>query len=148
MTDTEMTETPGRILALDYGTKRVGVAASDPTRLIAQGITTLINDANLFLRLKEIIAVQSVTQIVVGMPYSEDGGKGFKAREVEEFIAQLKVHTNVPIDTWDESLTSVDAHRVFVESGMKKKQRREKHRVDEMAARLMLQDYLDHHAKK
>jgi putative Holliday junction resolvase len=148
MIGTSMTEIPGRILAIDYGSKRVGVAASDPTRMIAQGITTLSNDATLFARLKDIIADQAVTHIVVGMPYSADGGKGAKALEVEEFIGKLRLHTDVPIDTWDESYTSVDAHRVFIEAGMKKKQRREKARVDEMAARLMLQEYLDYRTGK
>ncbi len=138
-----MTDYPGRILSIDYGEKRVGVAMSDPTRLIAQGVATLGNDATLFEKLLEIILREEVVLIVVGMPYSGDGGKGKKALEVEEFITRLKERTSVDMDTWDESYSSVNAHRAFIDIGMKKKKRQQKHRVDEMAARLMLQEYLD-----
>lgn len=68
--------------------------------------------------------------------------------EVERFIDRLKVAIDLPIDTWDESYSSVNAHRAFIETGMKRKKRREKHRVDEMAARLMLQEYLDNQAQR
>jgi len=134
----------GRILALDYGTKRIGVAVSDPTRLIARGVATLPNDGALFDALSAILTHEEVTYIVVGMPYSLDGGKGKKALEVERFIERLKRHTSLPVATWDESFTSVRAQHTFIETGMKKKKRRQKARVDTMAARLMLQDYLDH----
>ncbi len=140
-----MTVYPGRVLGIDYGTKRIGIAASDPTRLLSQGVTTLQNDALLWSRLKKTLDDQDIKLIVVGMPYSLDGGKGKKAHEVDEFIRILRQHTDLPIETWDESFSSVAAQQVFIESGMKKKKRREKHRVDEMAARLILQDYLDHH---
>ena len=79
------------------------------------------------------------------MPYSADGGKGKKAMEVDEFIKSLKQLTTTAIDTWDESYSSVNAHSAFVEIGMKRKKRQQKFRVDEMAARLMLQEYLDNH---
>lgn len=140
-----MTEYPGRVLGIDYGTKRIGIAASDPTRLLSQGVTTLQNDALLWSRLADILRNNEIRLIVVGMPYALDGGKGKKAAEVDEFISALKKHTEIPIETWDESFTSVAAQQAFIESGMKKKKRQEKHRVDEMAARLMLQGYLDHH---
>ena len=136
----------GRILAIDYGTKRVGIAASDPMRIIAQGVTTLDHDKNLFQNLRAILKEQETTLIVVGMPYGADGGKGGKAMEVEKFIIDLAACTDVKIETWDESYSSVNAHRVFVETGMKRRKRQEKKRVDEMAARLMLQEYLDHHS--
>ena len=117
---------------------------SDPTRLIAQGVATLANDEHLFEKLLDIIKKEEVVRIVVGMPYSGNGGKGKKALEVEDFIKLLKEHTLTEIDTWDESYSSVNAHRAFIDIGMKKKKRQQKHRVDEMAARLMLQEYLDH----
>jgi len=141
-------ETPvsgGRFLGIDYGTKRVGVALSDPLGIIAGGAGTLTNDATLLDRLAKIIYEQEVVRIVVGMPYAPDGGKGAKATEIDAFIEQLRQHVKVAIDTWDESFTSVDAHRTFIETGMKRKKRRQKPRVDEMAARLMLQEYLNHH---
>lgn len=134
----------GRVLALDYGAKRIGVAVSDPTRLIARGVATLPNDAGFFDALSAIVTKEEVTHIVVGMPYSLDGGKGTKALEVERFIEKLKRHTSLPVATWDESFSSVRAQRTFIETGMKKKKRQQKARVDTMAARLMLQEYLDH----
>lgn len=136
---------PGRILAIDYGTKRVGVATSDPTQMIAQGVTTLPNDEELLDTLCNVVRDLEAVRVVVGMPYGADGGKGAKAQEVDRFIERLRQVLAVQIDTWDESYSSVNAHRVFVEAGMKRKKRREKKRVDEMAARLMLQEYLDHH---
>jgi putative Holliday junction resolvase len=138
-----MTEHAGRILAIDYGSRRVGVAVSDPLRVIAQGVTTLDNGKDLIRNLCTLIRERDVTRVVVGMPYSEDGSKGSKALEVEQFIEKLKKAGDVQIDTWDESFSSVNAHRVFVETGMKRKKRREKKRTDEMAARLILQEYLD-----
>lgn len=141
-----MTEHAGRILAIDYGSRRVGVAVSDPLRVIAQGVTTLDNGKDLIRNLCTLIRERDVTRVVVGMPYSEDGSKGSKALEVEQFIEKLKKAGDVQIDTWDESFSSVNAHRVFVETGMKRKKRREKKRTDEMAARLILQEYLDYHS--
>ena len=139
-----MTAYPGRILSIDYGTKRIGIAMSDPTRLIAQGVATLLNDDNFFGKLLEIVKKEEVVRIVVGMPYNQAVGKGKKELEIEEFIRQLKMRTTIEIDTWDESYSSVNAHEAFIAIGMKKKKRQQKARVDEMAARLMLQEYLDH----
>jgi len=140
-----MSAEAGRILGVDYGSKRVGVSISDPLRVIASGVATLANDETLLLRLGELVRKQEVVKIVVGMPYSADGGKGAKAREVDAFIDRLQMVVDVPIDTWDESYSSVRAHEVFIETGMRKKKRQEKARVDEMAARLMLQEYLQNH---
>ncbi|MBI4535069.1 MAG: Holliday junction resolvase RuvX [Ignavibacteriae bacterium] len=134
----------GRILGIDYGSKRIGVAVSDPLKIISQGVGTLENDDRTFDRLKKIITEREIDLIVVGMPYTDDGGKGKKALEVDAFIESLIRTTDVGIVTWDESFSSVNAQRSFIDGGMKKKQRRQKQRVDEMAARLMLQDYLDH----
>ena len=139
---------PGRILAVDYGSRRVGVAVSDPTRLIAQGVTTLRNDENLLEGMRHLIREHDAVRVVVGMPYAPDGGKGAKALEIERFIKELEKVAGVPVDTWDESYSSADARQVFVESGMRRRKRREKKRVDQMAARLMLQEYLDHHSDK
>ena len=139
---------PGRVLAIDYGSRRVGVAVSDPTRLIAQGVTTLRNDENLLEGMRHLIREHDAVRVVVGMPYAPDGGKGAKALEIERFIKELEKVAGVPVDTWDESYSSADARQVFVESGMRRRKRREKKRVDQMAARLMLQEYLDHHSDK
>jgi putative holliday junction resolvase len=138
-----MSAVPGRVLALDYGTKRVGVAMSDPLRVLAGGVGTWENDAALTGKISKLVTDEAVVLIVVGMPYAPDGGKGAKAKEVEAFIARLTPAVQVPLTTWDESYTSVDAHRVFREGGMKKKQRRERASVDTMAARILLQQFLD-----
>ncbi len=82
----------GRVMGIDYGTRRVGVAVSDPLGIIAGGAGTLANDALLLQRLAEIVQEQEVVQVVVGMPYAPDGGKGAKAAEVEAFIEQLRGH--------------------------------------------------------
>ncbi len=136
--------TSGRILGIDYGTKRIGVAVSDPTQLIARGVGTLPNDRHILEQLDRIIAQEEVVAIVVGMPYSADGGKGQKAREVEAFIERVNSHTGLDVATWDESFSSVEAQQTLRDMGMKKKKRQEKAQVDTMAARLMLQEYLDH----
>ena len=140
-----MTLYAGRILGIDYGSKRIGIAISDPTQLIAQGVTTLMNSEKAVQQIVDLAKTEEVVRIVVGMPYSADGGKGKKAMEVDEFTKSLKQLTTTAIDTWDESFSSVNAHSAFVEIGMKRKKRQQKFRVDEMAARLMLQEYLDNH---
>ncbi len=134
---------PGRILALDYGTKRVGVALSDPLRILASGVGTWANDGVLLPALTKIVQEEQVSLIVVGMPYAPDGGKGTKAKEVEAFMERLSHVVAVPLTTWDESHTSVEAHAAFRAGGMKKKQRRDRAAVDTMAARILLQQYLD-----
>lgn len=141
-----MSEELTRILGIDYGSKRVGVAISDPLRLIAQPVVTLENNDDLMENIREIVETRNVGVLVVGMPYAPDGGKGKTAEAVDRFIAQLELIVQFPIVTWDESNSSVSAQQVFIEGGMKKKQRRKKSNVDVMAARLMLQEYLDSHS--
>lgn len=138
-----MTAVPGRVLALDFGTKRVGVAMSDPLQVLAGGVGTWPNDAGFLDRVARLVADEQVVLVVVGMPYAPDGGKGAKAREVDGFITVLRSRLTVPVTTWDESYTSVEAQRLFIQGGMKKKRRQERGAVDTMAARLLLQQYLD-----
>jgi putative Holliday junction resolvase len=133
----------GRILGIDYGSKRVGIALSDPLQMLARGICTLENKADLVARIHQLAEEEAVVRVVVGMPYAPDGGKGEKAREVETFVTGLRAALSVPIDTWDESHSSADARALFIGVGMGRKKRREKGRVDRMAATLVLQEYLD-----
>ncbi len=133
----------GRVMGIDYGEKRVGVAVSDPLRILARGVGTLDNTTGLFDLLSGIVADEQVVLVVVGMPYAPDGGRGKKGREVERFIVTLRSALRIPVESWDESHTSVNAHRAFLDAGMKRKKRRQKARVDEMAARLLLEDYLE-----
>lgn len=140
-----MTYLRGRVMGIDYGSKRVGVAVSDPSRLITRSVGTFQNNDHLIGRLSELIADEEVVLIVVGMPYSENGGKGQMSREVEEFVERLRRHVAPEIETWDESFSSVDAKQAFIDAGMKRGKRRQKSLVDAMAARLTLQAYLDAH---
>jgi putative Holliday junction resolvase len=133
----------GRILGIDYGSVRIGLALTDPLRILASGAGTLQNDGEAFRKIADLVGREDVRLIVVGMPYAPDGGKGEKAKEVELFIGRLRAVIGVPIETWDESFTSKNAEAALRKGGLKKKQRRERHRIDEMAARLLLQEYLD-----
>ena len=138
-----MAQTEGRILAVDYGAKRVGLAVSDPLGVIARGAGTLENDGRLVERLTAIVRDEQIIRVVVGMPFAPDGGPGAKGREVQAFVDRLRSALPVEVAVWDESFTTVDAHRTFRDGGMKRKQRRDKARVDEMAARILLQEYLE-----
>jgi putative holliday junction resolvase len=133
----------GRALGIDYGSKRVGLALSDPLRVLASGAGVLPNSRSLISTLAQFITDREVVQVVVGMPYAPDGGTGKKGKEVEEFIQRLHDAISVPIATWDESFTTVEAGAAIRNGGMKKKQRQKKGVLDEMAARLLLQEYLD-----
>jgi putative Holliday junction resolvase len=133
---------PGRLLAIDYGARKVGLALSDPSRIIAKGAGTLENNRGLLQAIARIVAEQNVQRIIVGMPYAANGRKGWKAEEVDRFIEALRGVTTVPIESWDESFSSAEARRVFIEGGMKRKKRQQKWRIDEMAARLLLEDYM------
>ena len=133
----------GRVLGIDYGSVRIGLAVTDPLRILASGAGTVENDGMAEQRIAELVTAQDIRLIVVGMPYAPDGGKGEKAREIDRFIGKLRGRVQIPVETWDESFTSVTAHKVLRDAGAKKKQRRERHRIDEMAARLLLQEYLD-----
>jgi len=132
-----------RILALDPGSKRIGIAVSDELKMIAQPLEFVPAEPFLeFLeRLKEIIREKEVELILVGMPRNMDGSYGPAALKVQEFVAVLKEKVAVPIQTWDERLTSAQAQRFLIESGVRRAQRKEK--VDKTAAAILLQSYLD-----
>lgn len=133
-----------RILAIDHGTKRVGLALSDETGTIAQPLQFLPAEpaVKLFDGLKEIVAGKNVEQIVVGLPRNMNGTYGPAAEKAREFVAALQQVVAVPIHTWDERLTTVQAHRMLIETGMRREKRKE--RVDQTAAAILLQSYLDH----
>jgi putative holliday junction resolvase len=133
-----------RILAIDYGTKRVGLALSDETGTIAQPLGLLPAEpaAKLFDLLKETVAQRKVEEIVVGIPRNMNGTYGPAADKTREFVAALKQVVTIPVQTWDERLTTVQANRFLIETGMRRQQRKE--RVDQTAAAILLQSYLDH----
>lgn len=132
-----------RILALDHGTKRIGIALSDELKMIAQPLEYVLTEpiAAFFVRLKDIIREKEVELILIGMPRNMDGSYGPAALKVQEFIAVLKEKVAIPIQTWDERLTSAQAQRFLIQGGVRRQDRKEK--VDKTAAAILLQSYLD-----
>ena len=133
----------GRILGIDYGKKRIGLAVSDPMRKIAQGIPTLANRslAQVFSDLENIISDHEISQIVIGLPITMKAEVGKAAQVTNKFITALKDRFELPTMVWDERLTSVLARRTMKELG--KSPSKNKNKVDEIAAILILQSYLD-----
>jgi putative holliday junction resolvase len=132
----------GRILALDYGTKRTGVAVTDPLKIIASPLVTLPS-ADLRPWLKAYLENEPVETIIIGMPFSLDGAATHATKPVKDIIRLLKKdHPNVPIVMVDEQYTSKMAMQTLIQSGLKKKDRQKKELIDQTAATIMLQDYL------
>ncbi len=133
----------GRILAIDYGTKRVGMAVSDPLKIVATGLDTLPEPEVLGF-LKDYLNKEEVETIVVGDPLNLDGSPGKIAPLVNKFVAQLKKQFPASsVILRDERFTSEDAKKIILQSGAKKKKRRDKALVDKVSAVLILQDYLE-----
>jgi len=132
-----------RILGIDHGTVRIGIALSDELKMIATPLEYIPADpfADFIERLKEIIRDKEVEQIVVGMPRNMDGSYGPAAEKVREFVAFLKDAITVPIQLWDERLTTVSAQTSLIAAGTRREKRKEK--VDKIAAAIILQGYLD-----
>lgn len=131
-----------RILAIDWGERRIGMAVSDPLGITAQGLPTIdtkkTKDVISFIR--DLVEDKQVSRIVVGMPKNMDGSIGFKGLEVEKFIRKLTQRIKVEIISRDERLTTVSSLRSMREMGTKQK---EKNTVDRISATLILQNYLD-----
>ncbi len=132
-----------RILAIDHGTRRMGIAVSDELKLIAQPLEYILAEpfAPFLERLKALLRDKEVELILVGMPRNMDGSYGPAALKVQEFVAVLKAAVTIPIKTWDERLTSAMANRFLIQGNVRREKRKEK--VDKMAAAILLQSYLD-----
>jgi len=132
-----------RILGIDYGQRRIGLAISDPMGIIALPLTALdtkkIKDP--LFEIKKILKEKNVKKIVVGLPKNMDGTIGEKGKEVLEFAKYLSQEVNVKIDLWDERLTSVESQRALRDT--KRKIKRDKKNVDKLSASLILQGYLE-----
>ena len=133
----------GRIMALDLGEKRIGVALSDPTRTIASAHSVLTRKSRLedTARYAHLIAENGVTLLVVGLPITLGGREGERAAWVRDYAADLAERLPVPIAFWDESLSTVEAQAALRAQGRRGKKLRE--RVDAVAAAVILQAYLD-----
>ena len=133
-----------RILSIDHGKKRTGLAVSDPLQLIANGLKT-VDTKDLFNFLCQYVQEEEVEQIVIGKPLQPNGQPSENLARVENFVNRWrKFCPSVPIDYYDERFTSVLAHRAMIEGGVKKKVRKEnKGLVDEVSATIILQDYMN-----
>jgi putative Holliday junction resolvase len=133
-----------RIVSIDYGTKRTGLAATDPLQIIVTGLDTLPTDKVLDF-LQRYCTAEEVEKFVVGEPMHEDGNPSQIAHLVVGFVRKLnKLFPDIPIVMHDERFTSREAKRIILESGAKKKKRQDKSLVDKISAVLILQDYLGH----
>ena len=133
----------GRILSIDYGKKRTGIAVTDPLKLIANGLVT-VNTFKLFDYLKNYIKHEEVELIVIGRPLQLNGRQSENFQRVEQFVKQwVKQVPQIPITYYDERFTSVIAQQTILDSGIKKNTRRkEKGLVDEISATIILQDFM------
>jgi len=143
-----------RILGIDYGTKRIGIAISDPLGITAQAIAVIgrnnaAKSENFEAEIKEIKRLirkyEGVEEIVVGLPKTLKGEVGEQAKMVLEFVGALRKEFKLNVVTWDERLTSVEAEKVLISAGLSREKRRQV--IDKSAATLILQSYLDHKRK-
>ena len=140
-----------RILGLDYGSKTVGVAVSDPLGFTAQGVEIIRRKSEnkmrqTLARIEELIAQYQVEEIVLGLPKNMNNTLGDRAEKSLELKETLERRTGLPVVMWDERLTTVSANRVLMETGVRRGNRKE--HVDEIAAVFILQGYLDYLANK
>ncbi len=134
-----------RILAIDYGLKRTGIAVTDPFRIIATALTT-VSSRELIPFLKDYFQKETVDQIIIGLPLNWDESDTHATPLVEKCIVELRKNfPNIPIEKVDERFTSKMAKDSMLEMGMKKKDRRRKELVDQIAATIILQEYLNRH---
>ena len=137
-----------RILGVDLGEKRVGLAISDPLGFTAQGIPTLqvTGKKDLIRGLTEVCRKYQVKEVVVGLPINMDGSHGAKAKQAIALVPELETALQIPIKTWDERLTSREAGRLMLQEGLSRQ--KQKMNSDRMAATLILQNYLESKRKR
>jgi len=140
-----------RVMGLDYGSKTVGVAVSDPGRIIAQGVEIIRRkDENklrqTLARIEELIAEYEVDLIVLGLPKNMNNSEGFRVEATNDFKDKLERRTGLKVEMYDERLTTVIADKTMMEAGVRRENRKEF--VDMIAATVILQDYLDFQGNK
>ena len=133
----------GRILSIDYGDRRTGIAVTDPLQIIAGGLTT-VETPRLENWLKGYLATENVERFIVGLPKQTNGLDSENLKRVMSFVDRLnKVFPQIPVELWDERYTSVMAHRTMLESGISRKARQNKALVDEISATIILQGWME-----
>ena len=132
-----------RVLSLDVGKKKIGIAISDALGITAQPCDTLIRKSkrDVFEQLERIVFNMHVSKIVVGLPLNMNGTEGPMAKATYDFVKELKENVKVPVELWDERLTTMEAERVLLQADLSRKKR--KRLNDQVAAQLILQSYLD-----
>jgi putative pre-16S rRNA nuclease len=132
-----------RLMGLDVGDKRIGVALSDEGAVLATPRETMVRQSNKkdITRLVDLAHAEQVGEILVGMPYFLDGSSGPQAEKVSRFVDALRAGTEIPVTIWDERLTTVAAEEILAENGVPRAERRAA--VDRVAAAVILQSYLD-----
>ncbi len=130
-----------RILSIDYGKKRTGIAVTDPLQIIANGLVTVAT-SELYDFLVGYIAKEAVERIVIGKPTQSNGKPSENLARVEQFVNRWRNHQTIPIEYYDERFTSVLAHQTMLDAGLKKKARQNKELVDEISATIILQDWM------
>ncbi|MBQ4387016.1 MAG: Holliday junction resolvase RuvX [Prevotella sp.] len=131
-----------RIVSIDYGKKRTGLAVTDPLQIIAGGLAT-VSTSELFEFLCGYVAREDVERIVIGEPRQPNGAPSENLPRVQQFVSRWrKAMPQIPIDYYDERFTSVLAHRAMLDGGLKKKARQDKALVDEISATIILEDYM------
>ena len=131
-----------RILSIDYGKKRTGIAVTDPLQIIAGGLAT-VSTSELFEWLKAYLVKETVERIIIGEPRQPNGQPSENLARVQQFVSRWrKAMPQVPIEYFDERFTSVLAHQAMLDGGLRKKARQDKALVDEISATIILEDYL------
>jgi putative Holliday junction resolvase len=131
-----------RILSIDYGFKRTGIAVTDELQIIASGLTTIPSGTTIAF-LKDYFSKETVSKVLIGEPKQMDGTPSESTAVIEKFVSDFKIaFPEMPIDRVDERFTSKMAFQTMIDSGLKKKQRQNKGLIDEIAATILLQDYL------
>ena len=133
----------GRVLSIDYGVRRTGLAVTDPLKIIAGGLTT-VETPQLFNFLRNYLKKEPVERFVVGLPKQTNGKDSDNLPRVRDFVNKLAIlFPDIPIDMWDERYTSVLAHQAMLQSGIGKKARQNKALVDEISATIILQGWME-----
>lgn len=137
-----------RVLALDVGEKRIGVAVSDALNITAQGLETIErkDTEGVLNRIGSLVKEYDIAKIIIGMPFNMDGREGFSAKLTREFISLLKKEIPISVETIDERLTTAQGERMLLEADVSRKKR--KRSIDRIAAQLILQLYLDSHVQE
>lgn len=132
-----------RLLSIDYGKKRTGIAVSDPLQIIANGLTT-VETSKLFEFLEHYLKKEEVESIIVGLPKQMSGELSENMKRIEPFVNRLKkIYPTINIEYFDERFSSKLAHRAMIDGGLKKQDRRNKALVDEISATIILQGYME-----